>query len=244
MTQFYRIVIKSLIALLAIGLIFFAGRYALANLYANYVENSLEQWQALQDKQAIIDNSQLAPVLNAAKQANIFHPNHPHYLVLEAKVYQWQYLIAAQQTDTVESAQQIAPLQASLALLNQAIALRPHWPNTYADVVHTKLWLNQIDDEFASAFVAADQFGSMTAEVHLVLSQSGLLAWPELSSSLRKLTTKHIALGLMHRQSQHQLIRYLKQQNRLAYGCALARQKVKQDEHFPSTLLPSTCRRK
>ncbi|MCE2570630.1 VpsP family polysaccharide biosynthesis protein [Motilimonas eburnea] len=242
MTQCYRILIKSLIATLAIGLIFFAGRYALANLYANYVENSLADWQGLRDEQALIDEHGLKSVLNAAKQANALHPDHPHYLVLEAKVYQWLYLTSAKQPK-VERLQHAEPLLSSLTLLEQAVALRPHWPNTYADLVQTKLWLNQIDDEFALAFALADQYGPMTAEVHLVLSQAGLLAWRELSTPLRQLTNKHIALGLLHKQSQSALIGYLGRLNRLAYGCALARQKVKRDEHFPSVLLPSRCRR-
>ncbi len=239
MTKMYPVVLKSLIALVAIGLIFFAGRYALANLYANYVENSLEQWRELRTKQVTIENDKLEQVLVAAKQANSFHPNHPHYLILEAKVHQWQFL----NIHDSDSESGFTSLSTSLDLLNEAAALRPHWPNTYADIVQVKRWLDQIDQEFNTAFELADRYGSMTAEVHLVLSQTGLQVWSNLSTSLRQLTTKHIALGLLHPQSRDELISFLKLNDRLAYGCALARTKVKQDMNFSSTMLPAVCRR-
>lgn len=225
-------VAKSLIALCAIGLIFYASRYLLANLYANQVEYSLGSWQLSAPTQL----SQVDAIIHSAEQANQLHPDHPHYLTLAAKAWQWRYLVSG--------ASDSSALHQGLALYRQALTLRPNWANNHADVVRAKLWLGELDSEFNQAFMLADKYGAMTPAVHQVLAEAGLLSWPMLDKTQRQITTAHVALGLLHRKSRTAVIDFLTRHQRLAYGCALARNKAKSDPMFHSWQLPNACQRK
>ncbi|MCE2595107.1 hypothetical protein K6Y31_09780 [Motilimonas cestriensis] len=224
--------LKSLIALLAIGLIFYASRFLMANLYAKHVEYELSSWPNVSN----LSVEHVNKVLVSAQRANRFHPDHPYYLTLEGKVWQWLFLLSNSSDDST--------LDQALILFKQALALRPHWANNHADVVRTKLWLEQIDEEFMLAFERANLYGPMTAQVHQVLAEAGLLSWAKLDKTLRQATSRHIALGLLNRQSQTEVIRFLNNQQRLAYGCALARNRVKADATIGEHQLPRVCRRK
>lgn len=105
-------------------------------------------------------------------------PDHPHYLLSMAKVLEWGWykgLRPASEMAVVESYYQ------------QAIQLRPHWPNAYADYAW---YLSTVQFRLTEAFAQlalAEQYGPYTPEVlrrtlAVVYSQ-----WPHLNATQKAL---------------------------------------------------------
>ena len=61
--------------------------------------------------------------------------------------------------------------------------MRPTWPNSWARLAHTKLYLQEFDTEFANALEQAFSLGPWILEVNRELAEIALIAWPKLSSS-------------------------------------------------------------
>lgn len=66
--------------------VFFAAKYAIANLSYLKVDSYLERWQVNKEvKQAELDDA-----LESTNTMLSLHGHFPHYLNVAAKVYEWQ----------------------------------------------------------------------------------------------------------------------------------------------------------
>lgn len=108
----------------------------------------------------------------AIDKAVELHPTHPHYLLVKAKINEWGWyggLMTSKQLEQTES------------YYRQAIALRPTWPNAYADYAY---YLGVTQFRVTDAFAQLDQarqFGPFQSETHLRHLSIGFSNWVHLN---------------------------------------------------------------
>ncbi|WP_337840973.1 hypothetical protein [Rheinheimera sp.] len=108
----------------------------------------------------------------AIDKAVQLHPTHPHYLLIKAKINEWGWyggLMTSKQLEQTES------------YYRQAIALRPTWPNAYADYAYY-LGVTQfrVTDAFAQ-LENAEKFGRFIPETFLRQLAVGFANWRHLN---------------------------------------------------------------
>jgi len=198
---------------------------------ANYfrVQFLLNEWTKNGDK-LTPERYQQAQHLMAAALAN--EPDHPHYLLSMAKVLEWGWykgLRPASDMAVVESYYQ------------QAIQLRPQWPNAYADYAW---YLSTVQFRLTDAFTQlalAEQYGPYMPEVlertiAVVYSQ-----WPHLNAAQKALAYRVLAHSIEAKPPLYnQVLQRVKQYRMQRLGCiflqarpakysALAQQRLQRD---------------
>ncbi|MFC4656777.1 hypothetical protein ACFO3I_17285 [Rheinheimera marina] len=121
----------------------------------------------------------------AIDKAIELHPTHPHYLLVKAKINEWGWyggLMTSQQLEQTEN------------YYRQAIAMRPTWPNAYADYAY---YLGVTQFRISESFEIlekARKFGPYMQETSLRTTSIGFSRWIYLNTQ-QKLQTLH-ALSL------------------------------------------------
>lgn len=132
----------------------------------------------------------------AAQHAVAWYPaGNGDYLDRSGRVYSWQFYRqphgSAQMLTPLLPAAQAAVIDGSrrqaLAMYRAAVALRPAKPDGWARLAHAKLYLRQVDAEFAAAYARAAQLGPWRPDVNLDLASIGFQAWPSLKDPQREL---------------------------------------------------------
>ncbi len=159
-------------------------------------------------------------------------PDHPHYLLSMAKVLEWGWfkgLRPASDMAVVESFYQ------------QAIQLRPHWPNAYADYAW---YLSTVQFRLTDAFTQlalAEQYGPYMPEVlqrtlAVVYSQ-----WPHLNAAQKAMGYRVLAQSIeANPRLYNSVLQLVKQYRMQRLGCiylqarpaqysALAEQRLQRD---------------
>jgi hypothetical protein len=141
-----------------------SGYYFKANYY-------LELWQR---KPKTLDSHSWQEAANAIQQAVERHPNHPHYLLSQAKINEWAWYAGFKTPDQIAVNDQ---------LYKQAIQLRPNWPNAYADYAY---YLGVINFRVTEAFdqlAKARQTGPFMPETFQRTLLIAATHWPLLNVS-------------------------------------------------------------
>jgi len=159
-------------------------------------------------------------------------PNHPHYLLSMAKVLEWGWykgLRPASQMDEVESYYQ------------RAIALRPHWPNAYADYAW---YLSTVQFRLTDAFAQltlAERYGPFMPEVMLQTLAVVYSQWPHLNASQKAMAYRVLAQSIeANPRLYHPVLQLVKQYRMQRLGCiflqaraaeysAIAQQRLQRD---------------
>lgn len=181
--------------LLAVVLIMFfvdlsvhAVSRSLAHLQVIRVENSLQQWNdagQVSSSQAMID------ALDAIERAIHLHTDNPYQLTLKAGLLEWRGF-SLREGDAAQ-----ADFRQALNLQRRAAALRPLWPETWAEMAGLKLRLNQLDKELDFFLAQADKTGPYTPLVHTTMTRAGFTQLAHYPFRTVPLLQQHLLRGLI-----------------------------------------------
>lgn len=185
-----------------------AGAMALANLEVIRVENQLGTWyrQGRVTSPVAMDSA-----LAAIHRANRLHPDNPYVLTLHARLLDWR----------AYNGGNVIPqhYREALALHKHAAALRPLWPDTWADMAQLKVRMNEYDRELDSFLVRADELGPYTPAVHVAVAQANLLRVPSLSGEQLALLETHVVRGMLDPRSKGQVMEFIQRYGQQSLAC-------------------------
>lgn len=192
---------KKVILIVCIFLLILLGYQALkmvsANLYF-YQANQLEtNWY---DDKSFSSATQFEQALRKIEQANLSHPNNPHYLITQGLIYEWGGI----SNEFDKKKQKELLLQAKSYYL-KAVERRPTWPVTWATLAILKWRLEEIDQEMIDFLQQADKYGQHTDEVSQAWLEVGFYVYktksvytPQIIKGLRK----HLKLSMLDKRQE------------------------------------------
>ena len=179
-----------LLALLLIALSAVAAAFGVAGIYRNEAASLIQQWDWPEDEPG--------PTAGAWEQvqrylwlANRLAPLDAQILDDLGELYE---LRADEAPDSEDGSD--ADRERALGLYRQALALRPAWPYTWADVALLKLTQKHIDAEFALALQRALELGPWQSPVQASIASGGLAVWDKLPEWLQTDVEQAVARGL------------------------------------------------
>jgi hypothetical protein len=171
----------ALAILCAISLLVVGARFFLAGLGSFQAQAFISAWSKTSEEphprawQIAHDAAQravkLSPVANGSYQDTL------------GQIYSWQHF---RQPYGAKSAQ--ASRRNALKAYRAAVAARPTWPDTWARLAHTKLYLQEFDEEFSHALANAFTLGPWRIQINRELAEIGFNAWPNLTATQRLAT--------------------------------------------------------
>ncbi|MFC5694235.1 hypothetical protein ACFPU0_01530 [Pseudomonas sp. GCM10022186] len=173
--------VPALLLVLSFGLLVAGARMLLAGIASYQAEAFIGSW----DKRGNEPGAAAWDVAhNAAQRAIELYPvADGDRLDRLGRIYSWKQF-RQPYADSVAQHSRRAALDAYRA----ATGARPTWPYTWARLAHSKLYLQEFDDEFDRAMVQAFQLGPWRIGVNRELAEIGLNAWPHLSPAQRRAT--------------------------------------------------------
>jgi hypothetical protein len=195
-------------------IIFFATKYAFANLSYLKVDSYLTRWKMSNEVKQI----ELDDALASVDTMLMLHGHFPHYLNIAAKTYEWQAYLYSEN----EKIYRQSHLQA-LKYYQRSAALRMHWPITWVFMASVKSKLNQLDKDFYFYLEQAIQYGPYAHEVNLEVSKLQLLHWGNLPGLATKSGLEQIKRALVNNQSRLALLNYARDIKRIELVCTVAK---------------------
>lgn len=194
--------------------IFFAAKYAIANLSYLKVDSYLERWQVNKEvKQAELDDA-----LESTNSMLSLHGHFPHYLNVAAKVYEWQAYAFSSDRSIHQSS-----LQQALSYYQKSTQLREHWPLTWVFMANVKANLKEFDDDFYFYLEQGIKYGPFAYEVNLQVAKLQLLYWGNLPELPTKVGLEQIKRALLNNRSRVALLNYARDIDRLSLVCTVAK---------------------
>lgn len=158
-------------------------RMAGAGLAAYQAEAFMTHWAA-QGREP--DARAWAVAAAAAQRAVAWYPAaSADYQDRLGRVHSWRFyqqpfgpaatlavLVATPEVPAIDASRRQA-----LAAYREAVRLRPAWADSQARLAHAKLYLLELDTEFARAYAAADRHAAAAGQVREELAQIGFRAW-------------------------------------------------------------------
>lgn len=192
--------VSALLPLLAGTLLLVAGvAMAVAGLAAYQAEAFLRDWQA---RAAEPSPRAWQVAAAAAERAARWYPGvSGEALDRLGRVHSGRFFlhplgVAAAIPAPADGAAVEASRRSALAAYRAAVAARPDAPALHAHLAHAKLYLLELDAEFAQALAAADRLGPWQGEVNLELATIGFIAWPALDPAQQALVLAHARRAL------------------------------------------------
>jgi len=204
---------RYLLILIASSVIFFATKYAIANLRYLRVDSYLMRWQERQ----VAEQVELDDALLSVDAMLALHGHFPHYLNVAAKVYEWQAFTQLNDKERYQSS-----LLQAFAYYQQSAELRSHWPLTWAFMANIKAKLNQFDDDFYFYIQQAIKYGPYAQEVNLQVAKLQLQYWGKLDRLPIKLGLEQIKRALLNTKSRYALLSFAREFNRQGIVCTVA----------------------
>ncbi|SDJ66493.1 VpsP family polysaccharide biosynthesis protein [Microbulbifer yueqingensis] len=210
-----------------------AASLGLAHLQVLRVENSLAHWT----KQGRAPSaSSLQQAFAAIDRAIALHPDNPYQLTLRARLLGWRaFASAGEEFPRAEYEQ-------ALALYRRAAALRPLWPESWAEMVDVKLNLGEVDGELERFLERADTLGPYTPAVHIATVRAGFAQLQRYPFQNPPLLEKHLLRGLQDPRSRRQVLGLVEQYEQQAYTCRLLA-RIAREEGESSVPKLSFCRK-
>lgn len=168
-----------LVLLLALALLIAGGRMSLAGIASYQAEAFIGAWA----KTGTEPSDRAWQVAHdAAQRANALYPvANGDYLDRLGRVYSWQQFLQPYAAPAAQDSR-----RAALGAYRASVAARSTWPYTWERLAHSKLYLQEFDDEFAQAMAQAFQRGPWRIGVNRELADIGFSAWPKLNPSQRQ----------------------------------------------------------
>jgi len=205
---------RYLLIFVAVVVIFFATKYAFANLSYLKVDSYLMRWQESNE----VKPAELQDALDSVDTMLALHGHFPHYLNVAAKTYEWQAYLNSSNTEMYASS-----LGQAMQYYQRSTELREHWPLTWVFMANIKSNLQQLDDEFYFYIKQAIKYGPYAYEVNLQVSKLQLLHWGNLPGLPTKVGLEQIKRSLLNNSSRNTLLNYARDVDRLALVCTVAR---------------------
>jgi hypothetical protein len=109
-----------------------------------------------QRKVQTLDQNSWQQAADAIQLAVRYHPQHPHYMLTQAKINEWAWYAGLRNADQIT---------VNDRLYQQAILMRPGWPNAYADYAYYLAMINFRITEAFTQLEKAKRAGPYTLEV-------------------------------------------------------------------------------
>lgn len=162
-------VIALLLLLCSCWLMAYVAPIGLASAYYFKAEHYIALWLRKADT---LDQASWQEAADAIEQAAVRHPQNPHYLLTQAKINEWAWY------GGFKTAEQIAVNE---QLYQQAMVLRPTWPNAYADYAY---FLGMVNFRITEAFKALEQARQLGPYIPATFHRTFTIAthhWPLLN---------------------------------------------------------------
>ncbi len=156
--------------LASMALMSYVAPLGMASAYYFKAEHYLMLWQR---KPATLDQQNWQDAADAIAQAVQRHPTHPHYLLTQAKINEWGWYKGFKTAEQISENEQ---------LYQSAIALRPTWPNAYADYAYFLAMVNFRITEAFDALKLANQYGPFIPETFARTFTIATHHWPVLNA--------------------------------------------------------------
>lgn len=205
---------RILLVVTALAIIFFATKYAFANLSYLKVDSYLTRWQETK----VVDELEMQDALTSVDSMLSLHGHFPHYLNVAAKVYEWQAYTHINDQTSYE-----LYLSTAFEYYLKSSQLRSHWPLTWAFMANIKSNLNQLDDDFYYYIDQSIKYGPYTHEVNLQIAKLQLLYWGQLDKLPIKVGLEQIKRALLNNRSIYPLLDFAASINRETIVCTVAR---------------------
>lgn len=167
------------------------GTIGLASAWHYQALRYLELWQ--KNEQLFTEtNFQKASI--AINNAVNLHPSHPEYLLLKVKISLWGWYQGELKTEQLNNLE---------SLYQQAIALRPIWPNAYADYAYYLGVTQRHATEAFNQLKLAKQYGPYTPEVFMQIVSIGFINWTVLSTEQKAMTLKALQHAVRNSQTTY-----------------------------------------
>lgn len=159
---------------LGLLLLYTGGRLLLAGIAGYQAQAFLNDWTS-KGQQPSPQAWQIAH--GAALRAIDLYPSaNGEYLERLGRVLRWQHWRQPASAELEQSRRQ------ALQAFRSATAARPTWPSNWAALAYAKLYLRELDDEFAHALQQAQTLGRTRIDINRSLAEIGLIAWPVLDA--------------------------------------------------------------
>lgn len=163
---------------LSLALLYAGGRLLLAGIAGFQAQAFLNDWTS-KGQEPSPQAWQIAH--GAARRAIDLYPtDNGEYLERLGRVLQWQHLRQPASAELEQSRRQ------ALQAFRAATEARPTWPNNWVALAYAKLYLLELDDEFAHALQQAQTLGHTRIDINRDLAEIGLIAWLALDEQQEK----------------------------------------------------------
>ncbi|BBB28887.1 hypothetical protein [Neptunomonas japonica] len=181
-----------LVILVSIPLVYFAFRWAVADISAYPVRYAIERWQA---KPGTVDLLSLDKAEQDINSALSWNSGNAEYYELKARL---MFYRASLSDSSSESPLSMNEVRQALSLHESAIKLRPNWAYSWANKSLMKAYLGEFDEVFFDAIKRAEKTGPWELSANLAVLEAGLLGWRQLSSESRA-----VIVGAAGRATEH-----------------------------------------
>lgn len=218
-----RVSISRIVALAAIPfliyMIYIAGSWGVADVYARPAMSVLEKWRAGKIKLNGQDWDEIQANLSKALQHDPDNPDIHEYLALA--------LEGALGAQSATDEEVISSRKAAYSHYKKSIAVRPTWPYAWVNLALVKYRLGEIDDEFFNAYKKAEQLGPWEPGVQKIIIEIGLHGWARFSQQDRLSTLDMISRAMEHTETRHSqnILQMVDQYGFLDYVCLLNKER-------------------
>ena len=191
--------VSRLVALLLIPLLLYlvwvAGSWGLADVYARPAINEIKRWQENKKNLELKDWDRLRIELEKALQLDPDNPDTNHFMAL---ALEGGYVDYPPRAASAQASRRIA-----LDYYRKAGRLRPAWPYTWVDLALVKYRLGEMDTEFYKAWHRSVELGPWEPGVQKVAAGIGLHGWNVLTKEDHAFTLEVIRKGANHSDTGH-----------------------------------------
>ncbi|AOS97210.1 hypothetical protein AUP74_01779 [Microbulbifer aggregans] len=205
-----RLALTGLLLCVLVSLAWQAGSWGLAHLQVVAVENTLKRWG---QNGKVSSEKDLDNAFVAIDRAIALHHDNPYQLSLKARLLEWRAYAMR------EDEGRVADYRAALALYKEAAALRPMWPETWAEMINVKLNLGELDGELQTWMLRADEMGPYTPAVHTAIVRGGYALKQQYPFEERPLLDRHLLRGLADHRSRPEVARLVEQYAQEVSAC-------------------------
>ena len=175
----------------------------LADIAIGNVEKELDAWRTTGRAPSLKSWANTQEELAYAKRLN---SNDPNYFQLQGLLHEWRFFLADAPYSNDEG---FSFRQQAITAYRTAITLRPAWPEGWAHLARQKAIAGQVDEEFDLAIERATTLGHWEMLVHLLITETGLMAWPSLSPISRTAVIANLERGLSLPRTDRLLLNFL-----------------------------------